>query len=493
MAINTLVTIKDAIQAFVDGHDQLKRVIFEADDQRANYITEGNEFPVMFVAPIDVDVTRAMNVHTLRVYVYERINDDRLDVWENANDTSLILRDLRVWWNGYNEDSDIEIVEDPTGTFASDRELDKLVGYYSDIDFQIPSHGRCEVPVNVTPSPPTNCPVASYIVEYTDGTPIESGTIPSGGTKTVTVPNCPDIEDATWTLRDESGTTISTGTIASGGTANITAPSANIQNSDGTYNVDVVSDGSLVLPNPDVIINGNNEGSIVSITDVDINLTDSSGTVTPDSVTVTGNDVNITLADSNPTPVGATLMKTGQTTSYATGDDGDLQAGRAVDFFTLPTNNPFGNTNRFTDELGGATYANDIVIDWSTYDNIGGAVLGYYRVAGGTDIWSDAVANAAATSVGTFTSGWRLANMNELHNLAKINSGAISGQGRAFNWSPINQGNSIARYWTSSTLDQYTNQPYYFGNFFGGGGIAATQSYAWIACRTFTVTGTTLS
>lgn len=192
-------------------------------------------------------------------------------------------------------------------------------------------------------------------------------------------------------------------------------------------------------------------------------------------------------------PVGATLMKTGQTTIYETNDDGDLKAGRDADFFTLAGNNPFGNTNRFTDELGGTAYANDIVIDWSTYDNIVGTVLGYYRVAGGTDIWSDAVSNASATSVGTFTSGWRLTNINELHNLVKINSGAISGQGRAFNWSPINQGNSNTRYWTSSTLDNYTNQPYYFGNFFGGGGIVNTQAYKWIACRTFTVTGTTLT
>jgi hypothetical protein len=51
----------------------------------------------------------------------------------------------------------------------------------------------------------------------------------------------------------------------------------------------------------------------------------------------------------------AQLMKTGQTTSYRTGDDGDLEAGRNVSFTTLAENNPFGNTNRFTDEIGGQT------------------------------------------------------------------------------------------------------------------------------------------
>ena len=93
-------------------------------------------------------------------------------------------------------------------------------------------------------------------------------------------------------------------------------------------------------------------------------------------------------------PVGADLMKTGQTTSYRTGDDGDIEAGRDVDFFTLASNNPFGNTNRFTDELGGATYTNNIVIDWSTYN--GTNVLGYYRrlvSSGGVFdyIWNDAI------------------------------------------------------------------------------------------------------
>jgi len=114
MAINTLVTIQDTLTAWAVGHDILKgRIVFEADDHRSAYITEESEFPIMFVAPIDVTLGRAMNTHTLRVYIYERINDDRLDVWENANDTSLLLRDIRVWWNDYGGD-DITIIENPS-------------------------------------------------------------------------------------------------------------------------------------------------------------------------------------------------------------------------------------------------------------------------------------------------------------------------------------------------------------------------------------------
>jgi len=92
----------------------------------------------------------------------------------------------------------------------------------------------------------------------------------------------------------------------------------------------------------------------------------------------------------------AKLMKTGQTTSYRTGDDGDLEAGRNTSFTVLAENNPFGNTNRFTDELGTQTYTKNIVIDWSTYD--GSTVLGWRRTVSTTLTWNNAIDNALAVS-----------------------------------------------------------------------------------------------
>ena len=118
-------------------------------------------------------------------------------------------------------------------------------------------------------------------------------------------------------------------------------------------------------------------------------------------------------------PVGATLMKTGQTTSYRTGDDGDIEAGRATSFSVLASNNPFGNTNRFTDELGGQTYTKNIVIDWSTYN--GTNVIGYKRTLRAVGInWNSAIDEAIALSFGGFTSGWRMTNINEIQNIYKI-------------------------------------------------------------------------
>lgn len=186
--------------------------------------------------------------------------------------------------------------------------------------------------------------------------------------------------------------------------------------------------------------------------------------------------------------VGATLMKSGQTTSYRTGDDGDIQSGRATDFFTLASNNPFGNTNRFTDELGGSTYTNNIVIDWSTYD--GSTVLGYYRVSNGTNVnWNDAIDGAAALSVGSFTTGWRLPNRLEFQNI--INDSVTF----PLNYSPFNFTNSFT-YWCSTSAA--VNPSVYAYRFltYGLDPIQTKTTSAncrYFGVRTFTVTGTTLS
>jgi hypothetical protein len=181
-------------------------------------------------------------------------------------------------------------------------------------------------------------------------------------------------------------------------------------------------------------------------------------------------------------------MKTGQTTSYRTGDDGDFEAGRLTNFTTLAENNPFGNTNRFTDELGGQTYTNNIVIDWSTYD--GSTVLGWYRVSNGVDInWTNALDNALLVSIGSFTTGWRLPNVQELFSLLNFSAAA-----NPLNYSPINLGTVTNGYWTGTN---FTTQGYRVFNAISqvvGNSLKSTTSgMRYIPCRVFTVTGTTLS
>ena len=260
---------------------------------------------------------------------------------------------------------------------------------------------------------------------------------------------------------------------------------AQVDNYDASYSVLVASGGSLILPDSDVEVNSNLEGQIVSVKTIDIQLTDGVSSVTPNSVNIVGNTVNIEV----PAAVSRTtaqLMKTGQTTSYRTGDDGDLEAGRNVSFTTLAENNPFGNTNRFTDELGTQTYTNNIVIDWSTYN--GSTVLGWRRTTNGVDItWNNAIDGALTVSIGTFTTGWRLPNIYELFLLNIMDSL------RGLNYAPFNN-NTNEIFWSSTTSYPTTTQAYAINNASKVlTGTPKTSGYRYIPCRTFTVTGTTLS
>jgi hypothetical protein len=185
------------------------------------------------------------------------------------------------------------------------------------------------------------------------------------------------------------------------------------------------------------------------------------------------------------------ILKTGQTVTYRTGDDGDVQAGRDVDFLTLPSNNPFSNTFRFTDELGTQVYANNIAIDWSSYNGTN-SVLGYLMPfqTDGTANWNAAIDAALAKSIGTFTSGWRLTNLREIQNI--FNYGVATAR---LNYAPFNNAANVNMH-LSTTYANLTSQAYYITSSNGATGVfSKTSSFGgrYIACRDFTVTGTVLT
>lgn len=184
----------------------------------------------------------------------------------------------------------------------------------------------------------------------------------------------------------------------------------------------------------------------------------------------------------------AKLMKTGQTTSYRTGDDGDLERGRNTSFTVLAENNVFGNTNRFTDELGTQTYTKNIVIDWSTYD--GATVLGWRRTDNGGNItWNNAIDGALLVSIAPFTSGWRLPNFMEFLSIIRYESPS------GIAYAPFSL-NYIGYFWTSTTNIRNTLQAFTINQFdllFSPQNKTSVTNFRYIPCRTFTVTGTTLS
>ena len=260
------------------------------------------------------------------------------------------------------------------------------------------------------------------------------------------------IADSVITLEDALGTVIGAINVKAEDTETIVAPSARVSNSDDSYDVNVVSGGDLELPDENITLNGGAFLTKPSVKNQDIELVDTSDApITPDSVV--GNKIVVDTS-AGCSSKGLMPLQSGQTTSYATNDDGDLQRGRLVDFNTLPYNNGFGNTNRFTDELGGQTFTNNIIIDWSTWD--GGTDVNGYILSLNSD------SNNTVQNWGTWMAGqpyttdgfgdWYVVNVSELNTLMNYELSSTL-DGYPFN----NPTSSNGRFWTSTTSPSNSN------------------------------------
>ena len=533
------------LETFFNAHLQVKKFGGEFREQMPNFSTMDERYPLVYVVPTSEISGMNTNVFTLEVYCVDIIQKDRANINTILSDCQLILNDLYLY---YTEGTDLSVtvITDPSMTPLNNFDLDYVAGWVGTFTFEVDQYSVCAIPLEPITPVTNECPPSQYLVEYENGTDIQEGTIPSGESLTIIVPDPVICEDATYEILDSLNNTLYSGTIPSGDNLSQVISNSFVSNSNDTYTAYILAQGSLELPDVTFSINNTlgtqvlssqvpsvtnqtliapngivhlkkeNDGTITNVTtpsgattlytvannDITVNqafpfeihATDplnirvhnpQGADITPQSVVYQGNSnhVTITINTSSFAPVGATLIKTGQTTSYRTGDDGDLESGRATSFTVLASNNPFGNTNRFTDELGGQTYTKNIVIDWSTYN--GTNVLGYYRLVNASDVtWNTAIDSALALSITGFTTGWRLPNKREMENICNYQLTSL------LNYSPFNLTNTI---WISTTYLASTTLAYTLAqswiNLSGKSGAGGR----WMACRTFTVNGTTLT
>lgn len=315
-------------------------------------------------------------------------------------------------------------------------------------------------------------PDANYTVEYLNGTPIDSGTIVSGGAKLIQIANPIVCADATVTLNS-----ILMSTIPSGGTDNIQVLQSDDMTEVGSkQGVHWRIDDSAITLNTAPFLSVKAEDS------QDIQLVDQNDIdITP--ISVVGSTIKVDVPVCG-TPIGAELIKGGQETSYYTGDDGDVNAGRETSWYVLNGNNPFGNTNRFTDELGGTTYTNRIMIDWSTYS--GSTVLGYKMDALASDTFENQVIAITALNIGGFT-GWRMWNATEALNAMNKDHSIL------FNYNPLYLSGFGGYCFTSNTRSTVYGLKIFAQSLNVYLDTVALGTSPAMAVRTFTVTGTTLS
>jgi hypothetical protein len=347
----TYQKLLNKIEAFCNAHLQIKKYKGEFKEQMPNFATLDEKYPIVFVVPNGDTEGLELNQFTLEVYCLDIIQKDRANINTIVSDCHLILKDLYLYFKD-GTDLEVDVIGDPTMTPLNNDLLDYAAGWVMTITFEVEGYTVCAIPMNPIPPFTPICadadyqitdtddnvlysgtipsggsldqtiadstatlkdtadnvlsttqilaegsedivaPDATYTVEYLNGTPIESGSIPSGGFKLIQVPNpitCADavvnvnsvffdnvtsggtlnievrkstgndlvgskqgqfwrIGDSTAVLKTSGGATISTTSIKAEESEDITAPDATVENSNASYTDSVVSGGTLVLP-----------------------------------------------------------------------------------------------------------------------------------------------------------------------------------------------------------------------------------------------------
>lgn len=466
--MTSYIQLLNKIEAFCLAHKQIQKYGGEFREQMPNFSTKDTKYPMVFVSPSGGAPLYDTNEITLDIYCVDIIQKGRENLNTIVSDCHLILTDLYIYFS-QGSDLSIDVLGTPSQNPLNNLDLDYVAGWMMTITFQVEGWCVAAIPMGDIPSG-QGCEDATY--SNSDNS--YSGSVLSGGSLSI-----PDI-----TVTDSDGSTFTSPSVK-----NITctpAADANVQNSDATYSTTVASGGTLTLPDSQINVNGVDEGDVVSVKTIDVNIQDSGGVVTPDSVSLVGNTLTVTVPAGGAAPVGAKPIKTGQTTSYTSEDDGATQRGRLVDFFTLDSNNAFGNLNRFTDLTGGQTYAsNGVFLDHST-DN-GSEILAFTNSPTNTT-WSVTITAISAQTTDGKTD-WYMPNVQELNLL--VNEAANPN----LNWSPLNvvatpfSGNIYS--WTSTTPISNTARAkaFYSSNATDGNEMrtrAKTLGVRSLACRYYT-------
>jgi hypothetical protein len=183
--------------------------------------------------------------------------------------------------------------------------------------------------------------IASYgvadstaVIKDSAGTTLKSEGILAATSENIT------INDSTAVIKDSIGTTLKTEPILAEASENITINNSTVnvrdtaanllhavsvraeatttqdiadttvENSDASYSVNVLAEGSLTLPDSQINVNGVDEGDVVSVKTIDVNLEDSLGApVVPTSVGLVGNTLTIEVPSSAPPTTGDYLVR----------------------------------------------------------------------------------------------------------------------------------------------------------------------------------------
>ena len=369
------MTYNQLVQRFewwADAHPMVQQFThgqFELHD-----LDKSTPYPAVHVQLLDVAFEERVRVYRFEVFIMElhRVNDgEEAAVREDLSNTLAIFEDLIAELrNGFEvfdrEDFFPRFPITPSPFIQEHNGV--LTGFQGTVEIETGfGANACDSPLLSHLPPSQLCPDATVtingttigtvgsgetfaaLVRYEDGTPVGSlvsgvWTIPdaaaSDPASITTNGDSPALEVASGASQDiaihdtagaDVGTrsgatvTIADGTVTVNGAGSIAAKAegttnVNVENSAGA-DVGSLAGSTVTVADADVNVNGSDYGSVVAEGAINVQVVDDGDNPVG---SLSGGKWVIPASDG---PVGDKIIKTGVTTSYATGDDGDVQAG----------------------------------------------------------------------------------------------------------------------------------------------------------------------
>jgi len=311
--------IINLLTEIANGHPQLQDVRLSFQDQRSLFHEKAKGLPVLYANVTNVRYLEYTVNWDIDIYIMDNMLDNRENESSIMNNTGEIVNHIINFVKNekFNDYRFLDIgFAQPLNNYDNNR----MNGWIFRTRIET-KREQCYTPIEGGVVP-ILCADANVIVLNSENIEVDSGTVGSGATGTFLAPDADAVlknttgttlsttsiasgdsedivaPDAGYTLDNSEGSTLFSGDIPSGDAETIIAPDGQAINSNSTFTLPVPSGGTAPIPDSQINVNGNNEGDVVSVQPININITDGTNPVTPESVTVVGNDVEVEVAKS---------------------------------------------------------------------------------------------------------------------------------------------------------------------------------------------------
>lgn len=134
---------------FATPHLEVKKYGAEFLEQFGNLATDGSNYPVLFIVPINIIVSENVQNFTFDAYCLDIILKDRSNIDSILSQTQSILTDLYNFLRYEDNILDIDVVTDANMIPINNYLLDYDSGWKMTITIELPTSTICDIPFEV--------------------------------------------------------------------------------------------------------------------------------------------------------------------------------------------------------------------------------------------------------------------------------------------------------------------------------------------------------